>query len=334
MRPEFLALLPHANLQSKDIITLSDLPEKASITAKLLPEKTQWILVDHNALQGFLGTIYEEHVGGVIDHHEEDNKVPTDTVDEARIVQKAGSCTSLVVNYCRESWESFTGEGTSILDAQLAKLAMASILIDTTNLQSKAKVTPDDEEAIEYLEELIAAGTGSSQPFDRTAFFNEINRAKSDIGSVKLQDILRKDYKQWLENGHRIGISSVVKPISFLQRKAGEEEAGSSKSSSLLQTIDRFANHRELGLYALMTTSTSAAGQFQRELMVKTFTDDDAKAVKKFAYEASEGLGLEDWDSQELDNVSNDKIWSKVWWQRHVEHSRKRVAPLLREAVR
>jgi exopolyphosphatase len=47
-------------------------------------------------------------------------------------------------------------------------------------------------------------------------------------------------------------------------------------------------------------------------------------------------LGLEDW--REIDGVTaghgGEDEWVKVWWQRKVQHSRKRVAPLLREAMR
>lgn len=334
LRPEFLALLPQADLQSKDLITLSDLPDVVNAKATLPPENTKWILVDHNSLQGSWGSIYGNRVAGVIDHHEEEHKVPVDTGDEPRIIEKAGSCTSLVANYCQESWKSLITKGSSVYDAQLAKVAMASILIDTNNLQSKEKLTPHDEEAVASLEAKIAASTESALPLDRTAFFEEIRKAKSDIGSLKLQDILRKDYKQWTENGRKLGISSIVKPIPFLQQKADAEQSQQSQSESLVQALDRFAKDRDLALYAVMTTSTSAEGEFQRELMVKAFTDGDARASKNFADAASQDLGLIDWDSNDMDNISSNEIRTKVWWQRNVQHSRKRVAPLLREAMK
>ncbi|KAL9084308.1 MAG: hypothetical protein Q9165_008136 [Trypethelium subeluteriae] len=334
LRPEFLALLPHADLQSKDLITLSDLPEEANIRAKLSPEKTQWILVDHNSLQGPLGSIYKERIAGVIDHHEEEHMVPPDTGEEPRIIERAGSCTSLVTNYCRESWDSVTTNEAANFDAQIAKFALASILIDTTNLQSKGKVMPSDEEAVKALEMKIAVDAQSARSFDRTVFFDEISRAKSDIGSLKLQDILRKDYKEWVENGHRLGISSIVKPLSFLLQKAGEEITDTSPANCLLHATERFAQDRRLGLYAMMTTSSSTKGEFQRELMIKALTKDDAQTAREFANEASGNLGLEDWDTKEMDNTSENSIWTKVWWQRNIEHSRKRVAPLLREAMK
>ena len=78
LRPEFLALLPHANIESRHLITLDDLPALPDIQSQLAPENTRWILVDHNVLQGQLGTIYAHRVGGVIDHHDDENKYEND----------------------------------------------------------------------------------------------------------------------------------------------------------------------------------------------------------------------------------------------------------------
>ncbi|KAK3076590.1 hypothetical protein LTS18_012610, partial [Coniosporium uncinatum] len=96
LRPEFLALLPHANLEPHHLITLSDLPDLSEIKARLPPENTKWILVDHNALQGELGKIYAGRVVGAIDHHDEENMIPEETGVEPRVITKTGSCTSLV----------------------------------------------------------------------------------------------------------------------------------------------------------------------------------------------------------------------------------------------
>lgn len=105
LRPEYLAVFKHANIESKHLITLDDLPALSDIESKLAPENTKWILVDHNALQGQLGKMYAERVAGVIDHHDDEKKVPEDTGEEPRIIEKSGSCTSLIANYCRPSWD-------------------------------------------------------------------------------------------------------------------------------------------------------------------------------------------------------------------------------------
>jgi exopolyphosphatase len=349
LRPEYLAVFKHANIESKHLITLDDLPALSDIQSKLAPENTKWILVDHNAFQGRLGEIYSKRVAGVIDHHDDEGKMPKDTGDEPRVIEKSGSCTSLVANYCRSSWDVLSGsamsssaayaQGDSLSDdaafvkrwdADVAQLGLASILIDTANLNDENKTTEHDRKAVDYLEAKIVLCPQLAASFNRTSFYKEINAAKKNIGSLKLHDILRKDYKQWDQGGQKLGVSSVVKSIHFLQKKAGDE-ASAPPSEAFLEALKQFAKERELDMYALMTTSTSADGQFQRELLLWAFNKDGASAAKAFATNAKDELGLEDW--QGSSDIADDKEWRKVWWQRQVQHSRKRVAPLLREAM-
>lgn len=348
LRPEYLAVFKHANIESKHLITLDDLPALSEIRSKLAPENTKWILVDHNALQGQLGKMYGDRVVGVIDHHDDEGKVPAETGEEARIIEKSGSCTSLVTNYCRAAWDTLSAsamssgaahaQGDSLLndaafvrqwDADVAQLGLASILIDTANLEDANKTTEHDRQAAAYLEAKIMLCPQLAASFNRTGFFEEIDAAKKDIGSLKLQDILRKDYKQW-DQGLKLGISSVVKPIEFLQKKACHE-AKASSPEALLEAIKGFSEERGLDMFCLMTTSSGADGKFQRELLLWAFNDGAVEAAKSFAANSQDELELEDW--QGYSDVDNGSEWRKVWWQRKVQHSRKRVAPLLREAM-
>ncbi|KAJ4346881.1 Exopolyphosphatase [Didymosphaeria variabile] len=354
LRPEFLELFKHANLDSHYLLTLDDLPELSTIKSKLPPENTKWILVDHNALQGQLGKIYGDTVGGVIDHHDEEGKVPNETGDEPRIVEKSGSCTSLVTEYLRPSWDLLSDLGMSsgaahaqgdslsddsalvkVWDAEAAQLGLASILIDTANLSDTSKTTDHDRKAVEYLEARILSCPKLAASFDRNKFYEQIDTAKRDIGGLQLQDILRKDYKLWDDKGQKLGISSVVKNIEFLQKKAADEANTSAAGDAFLEAVRRFATERELDLYSLMTTSTSAEGRFQRELLVWAFNEPGIAAARKFATESCDELGLEDWQSGDgkMYDHDGDGYWRNVWWQRKVQHSRKRVAPLLREAM-
>jgi exopolyphosphatase len=357
LRPEYLAVFKYANIEAGHLITLDDLPNPAVMAAQLRPENTKWILVDHNALQGHLGQIYSSRIGGVIDHHDDEGKVPADTDTEPRVMEKSGSCTSLVTEYCQPAWDSVSASGlstgaahaqgdsladddavTKIWDAQVAQLGLASILIDTSNLQSRDKTTEHDRNAVKYLEAKIMACPQVSNGYDRTGFYESIDSAKRNIEALKLVDILRKDYKQWKEQDMTLGVSSVVKPISFLLQKAGEEAATDSSQEALAGAIRSFSQERGLDVYALMTTSTSAGGEFQRELLIWAFNGSAISRAKKFVAAAQEELGLEEWQDEDINiNMCGrepEAEWVKVWWQRQVQHSRKRVAPLLREAMR
>jgi exopolyphosphatase len=223
----------------------------------------------------------------------------------------------------------------NLWDAQVAQLGLASILIDTSNLQSKDKTTEHDRKAVTYLEAKIMSCPHIAAKFDRGEFYKQIDSAKKDIGGLNLQDILRKDYKQWDDGSGKLGISSVVKPIEFLQKKAADEADTQSLGEAFLDAIRSFAKERGLGLYSIMTTSTSSSGDFQRELLVWAFDHTAVTFAKKFASDSKEELGLEDWHGSDGKAYEQDgeAEWRKVWWQRNVQHSRKRVAPLLREAM-
>jgi len=308
-------------------------------------------------LQGWLGQKYSSQVVGAIDHHEDEDKIPKDTGSEPRVITKTGSCTSLVTNYCREAWDTISSAAqssgaanaqsdsdvivndasfASLWDAQVAKLALASILIDTTNLQSDDKVTTHDLEAVRILESKIASSPQESKGFDRDQFFKQISEAKTDIGGLMLYDILRKDYKEWKEGNIKLGVSSVVKPVDFLLNKAKDEDQGSEGvTKAFLSLVKKFAADRKLDIMAIMTTSTSEGGKFQRELLVWALNADGASAAAKFQEHAKQELGLAAWQGSVKDfNHEGQDGWRKIWRQNAVQHSRKRVAPLLREAMK
>jgi len=316
-------------------------------------------LVDHNALQGDLGKKYSDQVVGCIDHHDDEGKVPKDTEGEPRIIEKCGSCSSLVVNYCRKYWSNLSsdaltsgashgqddtsvgGEDASMRktwNAQVAKLALASIVIDTNNLKSKDKTTKSDTDAVRYLNAMIMMGKDVN--FEQERFFNEINGAKHNLDSLAVKDILRKDYKQWTEKLNKLlGISSVVKPLSYLIDKASKEATEEARSSAdaFNKCLHEFAKERNLGVYAIMTTSQSPSGDFQRELLIRILDPTLESLKNKITEEATGALGLEQWqenkDLETLKTSNNDGELMQVWWQRKTESSRKQVAPLLRRLM-
>ena len=310
----------------------------------------RWILVDHNKLQSELGKRYASSVCGVIDHHDEENAVPKETEPEPRIVARCGSCTSLVVGYCRGSWDSISssslssgaahGQGevavddsavTQGWDAQIAKLALASILIDTANLKAPGKVEDVDRMAVEYLESKIQMLPKYVKSWNKDEYYREIGEAKQNIDALTLDEVLGKDYKQWTENGLNLGISSVVKPLGYLTKKVGKD----LNEPRFEDRLKQFMEDRNLSIFAIMTTFTSSNGEFKRELLTQakddcfTALDDFTKrAVKEFQLEE---VHIEDIETQ--DEPIKGQIWRKTWLQRDVSKSRKQVAPLLRESM-
>lgn len=337
LRTELTALLKHAGIKPSDLITLDDLG-----TNPLPLEKTDWTLVDHNMLQGQLGERYGSRVVGVIDHHEDDHAVPKDAA--LRIIEKCGSCNSLVANSQRETWQSLGSMvSTSVVglaqddiliddfayastwDGQVAKLSLGAILIDTGNMESESKVTDHDRKAVRYLEAKINVSPKLGKDYDRGRFFTEIHDAKMDIDSLSMDDVLRKDYKEWKEGDLTLGMSSVVQSYSYLQ---GREE-------DLQAALKSFAQRKALNLYAITTSGTDESGKFYKEILLTAIGGEKAtRAVERFVEIAKDDLQLEDRSGVQWFAPSDSDIpFQHLWNQGNVKASRKQVAPFLRKAM-
>lgn len=339
------------NISASHLITLDDLPLPEKLEERLKPANTRWVLVDHNRLQGTLGSIYSNRVQGVVDHHTEENSVPQVTSPEPRVVEKCGSSTSLVIRALRSSWDAISDSPLSsgashaqemslsedlaiarTWDVQVAKMALASILIDTTNLTAEEKVETPDQEAVKYLEAKIQLSPTTANIWNRNGFYNEINEANQDIEDLEMNDILRKDFKKWTEKGITLGISCVVKPFTFLISKAKTEEQNPDAFSN---AVEAFMSKNEISVFAIMTTSTSS-GVFKRELLLQV-SPSNSSLMSNFLQQATKSLGLEDLVLNGISpSASSDTKGAirKVWLQKELGKSRKQVAPLLREAMR
>lgn len=320
-------------------------------------EHTRWILVDHNQLSGELGSMYASRVLGVIDHHVEEDTVPQDTGPEPRILEESGSCTSLVVNYFKSTWDavsesslssgaSHAQSGDSTIDdaavtrgwdAQIAKLALASILEDTVNLTSSSKTVNVDREMVAYLEAKIQISPKDARTWNGDQFYEEITTAKKDMDALPCQDILRKDYKMWTESGRKLGMSTVVKPLGWLATKAAKEDHNNNNGMAFNDTLDVYMAERDLSVFAIMTASTSTDGKFQRELLVQA-NPHATNAAKEFVFIATDKLGLENIEvegiTQEMQQTEPSQgIWRRIWLQKETGMSRKQVGPLIRKAM-
>ena len=309
------AALNHAGLASSDLLTLSDLPDLKQLS-------TRWLLVDHNAPTGQLRDQHGSEVIGCIDHHADEEYVSKDA--STKIVEPCGSCMSLVVRDAKTVWQGLASQDQESKDAaaqdeKLAKLALAPILIDTANLTSEDKVKPADTEAVQFLESLI-----QDPAFDRTRFFDAITEVKADISQLSLRDIFRKDYKEWQDNGLKLGISSVVQNLDYLI-----STVGNGSEDELLSVLQQWAEERRLDIASIMTTSHGDNGEFQRELVFWGVTEGGAAVLPRFADSMTKELGLDQWKDGKLDTDRR-----KAWRQNNLSASRKQVAPYIREAMK
>ena len=327
LRPEFTLLLDSVGLKPSELITLDDLPAFDHLSDDLQPEDTAWVLVDHNKLEGTLGKIYAGRVNGVIDHHAEENSVPRDVL-EYRSVEPCGSCTSLVVYKV-----IMLGRPNLIIPHQIAMLGLASVLIDTKNLRDKSKTRDIDNGVWDKLWRVIRS---KDQSFDPTTFFHDLDRAKRNIDHLPLQGILRKDYKEWTEAGMKLGTSSSVKSLSFLEGKAQEECEDDNEDAPWDRAAAAFMEHRSLNIWAVNTTVVcpeSKETPLIRELVLQWLDrSNEIDAVKRFEETHGSELGLSLVKSPGM--AMEGKGWHrKRFRQMDLTQTRKEIAPMLRQAM-
>jgi exopolyphosphatase len=318
LRPELNAVFKPAGLSPSDLITLSDFPSDG-----LDPQDTRWLLVDHNVLTGDLGAQFSDFIIGCVDHHHDEGIIPQSLPpDEPRIFAKCGSCMSLVIEHCKPTWDHLaTHYPHAPLEADIARVALAPILIDTTNLTSKDKTTDCDRQAAALAESKLA---GSD--YDRTAYFEQLTSLKDRIQGLSYRDILRKDYKRWHEGSLTLGVSTVVQGLGYVLREIGDRE-------ELLGALRGWAKEQGLDVAAIMTVS-KPEGVFTRELLVWGLNGEGVRVVKGFVEKCEGTLGLEKWKEGELDGGDGEGEWRACWRQNGIEFSRKQVAPMLREAMK
>ncbi|KAG5984376.1 hypothetical protein E4U55_005051 [Claviceps digitariae] len=307
LRTEMTAVLQHAALTTDHLLTLSELPD-------LQPQDTRWVLVDHNSLTGPLKK-FAPQVTGCVDHHVDEGVVEPDA--QPRVIEPCGSCMSLIVDECKQAWQDLHQQTDPVEHDKLIKLALAPILLDTTNLTATSKVRPKDIQAATFLQRQM-----HDPDFVPTQYYELINAVKEDISGLSFRDILRKDYKQWEESGLTLGVSCVVQGFEYLLDKAPSEQV-------LLQELSSWSEDRKLDVTAVMTTS-HPEGKFHRQLLVWGLNHQGRQAVRTFRDLAAQKLKLESWRGGELDGGEEERF---AWVQCELAASRKQVAPLLREAL-
>lgn len=301
----------------------------------------------------------EFSVIGCIDHHIDEGFLASGL--QPHVIEKAGSCSSLVTNTLNQMglWRTSSapiGSGSqdgphdeeSTLGAQqAAQLALAPLLIDTVNLTAADKVTSADTQARDYLRQTIdSTHPNSRSSISQDQFYAQIQETKQNsLDLLTVNEILDRDYKQWTESAPlrpaqavHIGFCSMVKPIPWIVRKAGDARA-------FLEALCGFAEQRELDIVVVMTAFSSSSGGFVRELLVCALDEGVAlHALRDLEARSRSQLQLQEWKALEgadgslaqtiRDVLSGDQNpWRRLWIQGDVTKSRKQVAPLVREAV-
>ncbi|KAI0537638.1 exopolyphosphatase-like protein [Xylaria digitata] len=339
LRPEFAAVLRDADIAGEDMFTLEDvLPHRDGDGEGIRPEDTRWLLVDHNAMTGTLASRFATRVFGCVDHHADEHVIPRDA--DPRVIERSGSCMSLVLERCADSWRASTGESVEEVDAQLARLALAPILIDTANLGDKNKTTEHDERAVALAESKIGLGAKAEggEAYDRDAFFKRLSALKEDIADMSFRDVFRKDYKEWGVGDLHLGTSSVPQGFAYLLAEKARGDPAALVSALREWGVEKDGGLVDGGgkmdLVVLLTTFQDQGEKFCRELLVWARSEAGIRAAELFEQTCADKLRLQTWGEGVLDCTGGGGEWWRCWAQGAVEHSRKQIAPMLRDALK
>jgi exopolyphosphatase len=263
-------------------------------------------------------------VVAIIDHHNDDKEHISAS---PRIIEKCGSCASLIAEHFlfteqkKQEWKGVDKLSVAEEIGEIGKLALAAILADTANLTQKA--TPRDVSVVQQLEEWMCV----ENVWDRDTFYDGIYAAKIDIGGMELRDLMRKDYKEWTEEGKggsgKMGVASVVKGLRWIVDQEGRD--------MFLDAVGKWCKERGLDVVAVMASEGQGDG-FRRDLMIWGLTEGGKDCMKCFRQKAEENsLQLSSWEDGELDSQNGERA---AFRQGNVAMSRKQIAPLLRECLK
>lgn len=304
----------------------------------------------HGSVTGLSGVSFR--TVGCIDHHVDEHFVPrTGSIpaNQPLTIQPGpGSCSSLITNVMaqRGLWAASADASTAAEIAQVAKLALAAVLIDTSNLTAEGKVTEADVQAVDFLCKQVEK---EDPDWNRAGFYEQILTAKKNsLDLLTLPEILDRDYKDWTETTSsgesvKIGFCSSVKPVRWIVEKAGDP-------SGFLDAVRSFAasESKQLDVVVVMTSFTHGEGEHSRELFVCAMDEckGAVEGAKAFVAQSGSQLGLEEWSPLVSDvpdstvreiratlSCESFGLWRRLWVQTNTTASRKQVAPLLRESV-
>ncbi len=274
-------------------IKVEDLVFRDEVAVDALAERAHLVLVDHNRPSACFASF---QVTGILDHHHDEGMYP---LTDPHLIEPVGSTATLV-------GREFLASGLPV-DQDFALLLVGTILLDTVNLEERAgRVTDTDRKVAERLLPLIQQ--------DRQQLFTVIRQAKFNLLGLSTHDLLRRDYKEYSFAHLRCGISSV--PLSM--------HSWWARDTNLLLGMEEFAAQKGVDIFFSM--NNSATPVFTREL---TILWSDVKGERELCnWLSKNGLVLLPLDLPE--NVQS-RSGFRMYQQRNVKFSRKKLQPLLME---
>jgi len=166
---------------------LNELNIKSPELIEKLPENSQVVLVDHNEYSQSISNIEELDIVGIIDHHKFNTKTQNPVYIRAEPI---GSTCTIIYKLYKEA-----GIELEKIDAQLL---ISAIISDT--LFFRSPTTTEEDRLI--MEELNKIAEYESLEKHSLNMFN----AKSDLGNMPVEELIKLDYKIFNFGGNDYGI--------------------------------------------------------------------------------------------------------------------------------
>ena len=223
-----------------------------------LPHGTEIILLDHNEEKQSIDNIKDLDIVEIIDHHKV--KIETDKPISIFIKPLGSSCSIIAERYFDSNTELTKG---------IAGILLAGIISDTLFFRSPT-TTDVDRELVEKLNDIV--GIDDLEDFSLKMF-----DAKSDLGDISTEELIRLDYKtfDFKDGTYGIGVMETTSVDFGLNRK--------SEIVSKLQEIKEKDNLQ--GIFFVIVdilnekSYTLGAGEEDVSLFTKLFEVENQEGV-------------------------------------------------------
>ena len=223
-----------------------------------LPRDSEIILVDHNEKKQTIDNVQELDIVEMIDHHKVDFR--TDKPISILVKPLGSTCSIIAEKYFKENIK---------LDQPIAGLLMSAIISDTLFFRS-----PTTTEKDKKLADKLSKVTGID---DMEAWSLEMFNAKSDLGDIKIEDLIKLDYKTFTfrDGDYGIGVMETTNVDYGLDRKNEIlEKLAEIKETDNLQgvyfVIVDILNKKGYALYS---------GATEKELFTRLFEAEDQDGI-------------------------------------------------------
>ena len=310
LRPENLLVFSKASLDSALLLTPSEIPPPPAT------QPSKYVLVDHNRLLSHLtGTVVS-----IFDHHADEQQHLS---ADPRVIKPVGSCTSLIAVHFTDSWKTRPSEELQ----SVALLLLSGILIDTGGLKAGGKATETDYEAARLIAPHTGLATTSSMaavegqvPTALDSYSRQLALQKASVDHLSVGDLLRRDYKEDIVAGLRIGLATVPVGLKPMVKR---------DMPTFWSDIDAYMAERHLEILGVLTSYRSKRNKHKRQLLFVIQPGHTDIETKLFA-----AIGADkELDCEERRIAGLGKRRARCWRQGNVKATRKQIAPLVKSIL-